>query len=125
MGAATVSLDTDALSPAEGRRAQLAAELDRLVPMIIERYDPKLLLLFGSFATGRVQERSDLDLVVVAESAVPFSRRLDHFYRTVLPRVGLDALVYTPNEWADLRESRRFVQEEIVKKGVVLYERAG
>ena len=125
MGVALIRLEAEATSPAERRRLELAEELDRLVPMIIERYDPNLLLLFGSFASGHVQEWSDLDLVVVAESTLPFSRRLDHFYRSVLPRVGLDALVYTPSEWADLRHGRRFVKEEIVKKGVVIYERAG
>jgi uncharacterized protein len=120
-----MSLETDVLAPVQRRGEQLADELDRLVPMIIERYHPKLLLLFGSFASGQVHEWSDLDLVVVAESAMPFSRRLDDFYRSMLPRVGLDVLVYTPDEWADLRHSRRFVREEIVKKGIVIYERAG
>jgi uncharacterized protein len=124
MGAATISLETDALSPAEGRRAQLAAELDRFVPIIVERLHPAMILIFGSFASGHVGEWSDLDLVVVAESTLPFYQRLSEVFKAVRPRVGLDVLVYTPDEWENLKQTRRFVREEIVKKGTVIYERA-
>jgi predicted nucleotidyltransferase len=79
--------------------------------------------VFGSFAQSRVTEWSDLDLVVVADTDLPFYQRLDRVYRSVSPQVGLDVLVYTPEEWADLIANRRFVQEEILQKGLVIYER--
>ena len=105
------------------RRAQLASELRRFIAIVTSQMRPERIILFGSFATGHVKEWSDLDLVVVAHSDLPFYQRLDQVYRSVEPRVGLDVLVYTPDEWADLTANRRFIQEEIVAKGRVLYER--
>lgn len=124
MGEASVSAETEAASPAERRRAQLAAELARFLPIIVERLHPAMILIFGSFAAGHVGEWSDLDLVVVAESNLPFYQRLSDVFKSVRPRVGLDVLVYTPDEWENLKQTRRFVREEIVKKGTVIYERA-
>jgi hypothetical protein len=39
------------------------------------------------------------------------------------PSVGLDILVYTPKEFAQLAKERPFFQQEIVGKGKVIYER--
>lgn len=115
----------DVLPPAERRRQQLQRELDRFIPILIDQLQPQCIIVFGSFAQRRVTEWSDLDLVVVANTDLPFYERLDRVYRGVNPQVGLDVLVYTPAEWADLIASRRFVQEEILNKGRVLYERGG
>ena len=43
--------------------------------------------------------------------------------RLLRPRVGLDVLVYTPEEFEQLCRERAFFQHEIVQKGQVLYER--
>jgi hypothetical protein len=37
--------------------------------------------------------------------------------------VGTDILVYTPQEFERLQHERAFFREEIVAKGIVLYER--
>lgn len=112
-----------ATSAAERRRGELQAELDRFVTIVVEQMQPERIVLFGSFAQGRVHEWSDLDIAVVAPTELPFYERLDRVFRNVQPRVGLDLLVYTPEEWDELRATRPFIQEEIVAKGRVLYER--
>jgi hypothetical protein len=110
-----------AMPPAERRRRQLQGELDRFIPIVIDQLHPQCIIVFGSFAQSRVTEWSDLDLVIVADTDLPFYQRLDRVYRSVVPQVGLDVLVYTPAEWADLIANRRFVQEEILQKGRVLF----
>jgi predicted nucleotidyltransferase len=110
---------------AEHRRVQLARELERFVVIVTEQMLPDRIVLFGSMAAEHVGEWSDLDLVVVAETTLPFYQRLDHVFRSVQPEVGLDMLVYTPDEWAELSATRPFVQEEVIKKGRVIYERHG
>jgi predicted nucleotidyltransferase len=115
-------LDT---SIAERRRVQLEGELARIVAVVTQQMQPELIVLFGSFAQGHLGEWSDLDLVVIAETDLPFYQRLDQVFRSVQPKVGLDVLVYTPDEWAELSATRPFVQEEVIKKGRVLYERRG
>lgn len=110
-------------SPAEQRRARLEAELERFLAIVIDQMHPERIILFGSLVTGQVHEWSDLDLVVVAETELPFLERLRVISELLTPRVGTDVFVYTPNEWEHLRQTRLFVQEEMVQKGRVLYER--
>jgi len=112
-------------TPEERRREHLQSELDRFIRIVAARLQPERIVVFGSFATGQVREWSDLDIVVVADTELPFYARLDQVFRLVEPQVGLDVLVYTPEEWAELIATRRFIQEEVLQKGHVLYERPG
>lgn len=59
--------------------------------------------LFGSHASGSAGPDSDLDLIVVARTELPFTRRpalFDELYE-LFP--ALDLLVYTPEEFERLR----------------------
>ena len=109
----------------EQRRRQLQEELDRFVAIVTEQMRPERIVLFGSFAQDRVHEWSDLDIAVVASTDLSFYERLDRVFRSVQPRVGLDLLVYTPEEWRDLCATRPFIREEVLKKGRVIYEHGG
>ncbi len=88
-----------------------------------EHYSPQRILLFGSLASGRVNEWSDIDLVIIKETRQKFLDRIREVMQLLKPKVGVDILVYTPEEFAQLNEERAFVREEIVAKGRVLYER--
>jgi predicted nucleotidyltransferase len=109
---------------AEERRALLEAELGRWVRLLIENYNPQRILLFGSLATGEVDEWSDVDLVVVKETSLRFLDRIREVLQLLHPRVGVDVLVYTPEEFDRLTQERGFVRQEILEKGQLLYERA-
>ena len=105
-------------------RAQLLEqELHRFVSIVVERMYPDRIILFGSCASGQVKEWSDLDLVVVAQSDLPFYERLRRVVRWVEPRVGIDFFIYTSQEWDTLRETRPFIRDEIERKGRIIYER--
>jgi len=105
------------------RRALLAAELARYVKILLESYHPERILLFGSLATEQVGEWSDIDLVIIKESNLKFLDRIREVMRLLNPRVGVDILVYTPEEFAQLSQERPFVRQEILAKGKVIYER--
>jgi predicted nucleotidyltransferase len=111
---------------AAAARAQLLRqELARFIEIITQQMQPERIILFGSFATGQVSEWSDLDLVVIAETDLPFYQRIKRILYSVRPQVGMDVLVYTPTEWAEMSSRRSFAQEEILHKGQVVYARAG
>jgi len=95
-----------------------------MVEILIREYEPEKLILFGSAAQGEVHEWSDLDLVVIKRTDKPMLERIEEVLRLVRPKVGLDVLVYTPEEMEDLITERRvFVLDEIIYKGAVAYER--
>lgn len=79
--------------------------------------------MFGSLVTGDIHEWSDIDLVIIKRTDLPFLQRLDEARHLLHPRVGTDILVYTPEEFEQMSQTRLFVQEEILDKGIVIYER--
>jgi len=101
----------------------LERELTRWLGLLRRRYDPDRIILFGSLAQGQVWDWSDVDLVIVKQTALPFLDRIDEVLRLLEPRVGLDVLVYTPEEFDQLSRERPFFREEILAKGKTLYER--
>lgn len=105
------------------RAERLQAELNRVRDILAPRPDIIRIIVFGSFARGNNTERSDLDVVVVQKTENKFLERLDELYRLILPKIDLDLLVYTPEEWNDLLESRSFVQS-IEKEGKIIYEKS-
>ncbi|WP_322797738.1 nucleotidyltransferase domain-containing protein [Thermoflexus sp.] len=103
------------------RRAALEAELARFLEFLHAHYRPRRVILFGSLVHGVLHPDSDLDLVVVMPSSCPFLDRIGELLARFRPRVGMDLLVYTPEEFEEIR-SRPFFQEEVLAKGVVIYE---
>lgn len=114
----TVS-DTDTIAR---RRDLLEAELNRCLAMLVEHYEPQKVLLFGSMVDDRTGEWSDLDLVIVKETDKRFLDRTKEVMQLLRPRVGVDILVYTPDEFERLSRERTFIRDEIAGKGKMLYE---
>jgi predicted nucleotidyltransferase len=108
---------------AAARERLLRQELARFIDIVAQHMQPERIILFGSLAAGQVDEWSDLDLVVIAETDLPFYERMKQVLRSVRPQAGMDVLVYTPTEWVEMTSQRRFVQEEILSKGQVVYAR--
>jgi predicted nucleotidyltransferase len=105
------------------RRELLEEELHRYLALLVEQYQPQKVLVFGSMANDKTGAWSDLDLVIVKETDQRFLDRIKDVMKLLQPRVGVDILVYTPQEFEHLSHDRAFVHDEIVGKGKVLYER--
>ncbi len=105
------------------RKALLQRELNRILDTLIRAYQPEKVIVFGSFAQDRVGVWSDLDLIVIKETPKRFLDRIGEVVELIDPNVGVDVLVYTPEEFERLCIERPFFREEIIAKGKVLYER--
>lgn len=115
---------------AQDRLELLQAELRRFVEVASEEFGAERIIVFGSVAramdegTQALNEWSDLDIVVVAETELSFYKRSQKLLLRVRPRVSVDVFVYTPTEWQELGAARLFVQSEMMGKGKVVYEKA-
>ena len=106
------------------RKTKLNKTLDGIVPILVAGYQPEKVILFGSLARNEIEEWSDLDLVIIKHTSKPFFQRLKEVALLCRPSVGVDFLVYTPDEFAQMQaENNPFIVEEVVCKGKVLYER--
>ncbi len=60
--------------------------------------------IFGSHARGTASAESDIDVMVVAPTRRPFVERFRDYLPAILDaRVGVDLLVYTPEEFARMQ----------------------
>ena len=112
--------------PDLARQTLVEAELHRMVTVLVERYEPQQIILFGSAAQHNVRAWSDLDLFIVKVTDKRFVQRSIEVARLVQPRVAVDFIVYTPAELAvAISEKRHFIVEEVLGKGRVLYASEG
>jgi predicted nucleotidyltransferase len=100
--------------------------VQRTVDALAEDFGAQEIWLFGSMATGQSTEHSDIDLLVV-RPARPGSLRPSVEARLCLFRRGIchpfDLLVLTPERWSQARQNPFGVYEEVLTRGVKLYER--
>jgi predicted nucleotidyltransferase len=83
------------------------------------RFDIRDLILFGSRATGQADEHSDFDILVIAESEVPFFERQTIASRCVGKRdFPLDLLVFTPEEVQSRRSTPGSIVQLALQEGI-------
>lgn len=96
----------------------------RVVQQIIDQHHPQRVILFGSYAYGRITEDSDVDLLVIMQSKKrPVQRTVEITKSLRFYPFAMDILVRTPQEIRNRRQMGDSFYEEIVSKGKVLYER--
>lgn len=106
------------------RQQKLQQALQRILRVIISDYQPEKIILFGSLSSGDVGEWSDIDLAIIKETNRPFLQRSEEVALLCMASVGVDYLVYTPDEFRQMiAEGHPFIVEDILHKGKVLYER--
>ncbi|OIO49048.1 MAG: hypothetical protein CO042_02915 [Parcubacteria group bacterium CG_4_9_14_0_2_um_filter_41_8] len=91
--------------------------------IIVAKFKPEKVILFGSHAWGKPNKDSDIDLFVVknTKSTSKLSEKIDSalWGRTV----PIDLIVYTPDLVKRSIEGGNFFIRDIIKKGKVLYEK--
>src|SRR5436309_4468930 len=99
-------------------------EIQRFVDQVVRRFRPVRVILFGSYAYGRPTEDSDVDLLVIMSGKGRPQDKAIRIRRAVEADFPMDLIVRTPAEmrqrllWGD-----SFLQE-VVQKGIALYEAA-
>lgn len=93
----------------------------RFARRIANRFHPRKIILFGSYAYGKPHAESDVDLLVVMPAsdvvnmAIRISLAFEHPF-------SMDLIVRTPEQMeCGVRDNDWFLRE-IVEKGKVLYE---
>lgn len=95
--------------------------LQRILVQLRQMAEVERVILFGSYAAGRRDLFTDLDLLVVVNSSEDFVTRTARLRRRLRAGVDFDLLVYTPEEFTQMQD-RGFLRH-ILATGMVLYER--
>lgn len=100
-------------------------EIQVLVNEIVQGYQPEKIYLFGSYATNEATKDSDLDLFILKSTT---SRKKDRGAEVrqaikTYPFVGLDIIVYTPEEMKLAENDVVNIGKEAILNGKLIYER--
>lgn len=106
------------------RRNKLERNLKKVLKALVQKYGPERIIVFGSLASGVIGPASDIDILIVKETNKRYFDRISDVTRICDYDVGIDFLVYTPEEYDEALKSNTFFKDEIIGKGKVLYERA-
>ncbi len=101
--------------------AELENSLQKLVNIIKEQPGIKKIIVFGSYARKKLTENSDLDVLVVQDTDIPWYKRLTGLSRENV-EVSIDMLVFTPDEFEELKTKTGSVVDEAIKEGITVYE---
>ncbi len=108
----------------EGETVIERADIVRVAREIGQTAKAERVVLFGSYAGGRMTADSDVDFLVVAESNLPRHKRSRELYRLIRHHpFPVDIIVYTPDEV--LRWSRTPVSfvSQALREGETVYAR--
>jgi len=97
-------------------RRSVDTVVSRLAGPAVER-----ISLFGSYARGRADLFTDLDILVIMQTDRPFIERAGELHSLLSLPVDADVICYTPEEFRRMRDSA-FVRK-ILEDEVVLYEK--
>jgi len=78
--------------------------------------------LFGSYAYGRPNEDSDVDLLVILPFVGKPVRKAIEIRSKLNPRIPVELVVRTPQQVAERIANNDWFMQEIVERGRVLYE---
>jgi predicted nucleotidyltransferase len=107
-----------------GPPAMALEELVRRIGKYLADTHVERAILFGSYARGSADSTSDLDLILIERTSLPFLER----GRSHLPLFrlgpGVDLLVYTPEEFEELAHRGNALVECVLVEGITIYERS-
>ena len=93
----------------------MRAALDALVARPRELPDIRAIYVHGSFAADRVGPHSDLDVVIVRETNASRWQRYGGLALGLDVPVAIDALIFTPDEFAQLTARFEFFGKTIAQ----------
>lgn len=107
----------------------MSSTLETQISQLLKPLNPLEVVLFGSKASGRFWKDSDVDLLVIlneegvcrnyAEKRAK-RRKVRDALRPLSGDYAFDLLVYTAEEWRQLKESKSPFLEEVLSSGRVL-----
>lgn len=94
-----------------GEVKKFAAQLKTLFPV-------EKIYLYGSFARGEVHEGSDIDLIIIGDFTERFFERIGKILD--LTDLPIEPIVYTPQEFEEMKTSGNPFIAEVLKTGIEL-----
>jgi uncharacterized protein len=97
-------------------------EIQRIAQQIVDKFHPKKIILFGSYADGQPTEDSDVDLLIVMDTDEQPIHTAARISASIHHAFAIDILVFRPADLEASLERKGVFTTEVMSKGIVLYE---
>jgi len=104
------------------RIGEIFRKIEDYVEEVVKNLNPYLVILFGSFATGDINEGSDVDILVVADFEEGFLDRIKKLMDMNKFRIPVEPVGYTPEEFKEMKKRKNAFIMDVIEKGKVLYK---
>lgn len=99
-------------------------EKKQIKERILSKFNPEKIILFGSHARGTADERSDIDLLLIAsitEDRFIMMNKISSWLLTL--NYAFDVIILTEKEFERDKKYPGTVARYATKEGIILYER--
>ena len=86
--------------------------LNEFLKKLNEKFEPEVVILFGSRARGQEWKRSDYDFIIVSKSfkGMHWLDRISEVVKLWEPMIDIDVLPYTPEEFEEKKKNSSTVR---------------
>ena len=96
------------------------SQIRKFADIIREKFNPHNIILFGSYAFGKPQSGSDVDLFVIMETSIPVKEQAFLIRRELREPIPVDVIVRTPQQVDERVQMGDFFIKGILEKGIQL-----
>jgi predicted nucleotidyltransferase len=98
--------------------------IDQIVSIITSMASPDQIVLFGSYARGENNEKSDIDLLILKKNLKNGNNIIDGLYRSFYDnkiKISVDLLVVDYDKYNNLKNEIGYIYKTINKEGKIIY----
>jgi predicted nucleotidyltransferase len=105
------------------QRETTSAHISEIVRTIKEKFNPRRVILFGSYAYGVPAAKgrgNDIDLFVIMNTSLPVKKQAFLIRRELTSAIPLDVIVRTPEQVEERLRLGDFFIKKIMEQGIEL-----
>ena len=102
-------------------KSNVQLQIDSITEQLINKYNAKKVILFGSAVSDKMTKDSDLDFLIIKDDARTFHQRVAEVYGLVKKDIAADFIVITPEELNNRLQLGDPFFKSILSRGKILY----
>jgi predicted nucleotidyltransferase len=104
----------------EDRGQIIDTQIQSLSKKIKEKFNPQKIILFGSYAYGKPEKGSDIDLLIVMDTDISVREQAVLIRKELKGLIPIDIIVRTPQQIEERLKLGDFFIRKIMREGIEL-----